>query len=531
MSPAEPLPYEIRLGYLLSGLSGVLLTVGQAPWNLWLVSWVALVPLLVALKNKDLRQCFQLGYLCGLVHFLSTLYWIVHVVQHYGGLSLPFAVLVLLLLGGYLAFYPAAFAVIAWRFRDRSRLWLWLLPPAWVCLEWIRGQMVTGFPWADLGYSQTPLLFLIQTADLWGVYGVGWLVAWASVCIAGQIHRFPALPSLIVWSLCLVAAWGYGGKRLQDVTRLEEGKTGWPVAVVQGNIDQDEKWNPARQREILKRYRRLSLKAIAAKPSPGLVVWPETAMPFFYGYNEELTRRLNTMIHTLHRPVLFGAPALGVVNGRVRLFNKAFLVDAQGRLRAQYAKNHLVPFGEYVPWGRVLFFVHRLVQAAGDFAAGDSLRPLSLDGRKLGILICYEAIFPELARREVARGATLLVNITNDAWFGTSAAPYQHCEMARWRAIENRRPLVRCANTGISAIFDRAGRVLAKLPLGKEGFSVASPKPGGGATFYTRHGDLFVGFCFLVTIGGLLCYRPRLRKEPGTTKRKGSARGPDADGP
>lgn len=193
-----------------------------------------------------------------------------------------------------------------------------------------------------------------------------------------------------------------------------------------------------------------------------------------------------------------------LVEGEPRLQNRAYLVNEAAILEGVYAKQHLVPFGEYVPLQKLLFFVSRLVQAAGDFVPGDDPSPLILARQPFGVLICYEDIFPELARAAVERGATALINITNDAWYGTSSAPYQHLDMARWRAVEFRVPLIRAANTGISSIFDATGRACGAISLNQEGFLVCSVHPFRTLTFYAKWGDLFAWLCGLVTAGGLL---------------------------
>jgi apolipoprotein N-acyltransferase len=274
--------------------------------------------------------------------------------------------------------------------------------------------------------------------------------------------------------------------------------------VIQGNIDQGRKWDPAFQQETLRRYRELSLKAANHNPVPDLLVWPETATPFFYGLEEALTSQVNRMLNEAGKPVLFGSPAVTRLDGQARLQNRAYLVDGSGSIHGSYAKQHLVPFGEYVPLQKILFFVDRLVQAAGDFAPGRDSTPMGLNGQRLGVLICYEGIFPELARLTVLRGANFLVNITNDAWYGRTSAPYQHMEISRWRAVEFRVPLIRAANTGISTIVDATGKKCGTIPLDEQGFLVCNVRPSQVQTFYARWGDLFAWLCILTSVAGLV---------------------------
>ncbi len=476
-------------------LSGLLLTVGLPKWDLYPLAWCALVPLFVAIRGKTPREAFGWGYLCGMVHFLTTLYWIRHVIFYYGGLPLPLAIAVLVLLCGYLALYPAVFAWVARRWERQSALWVLGLPAAWVTLEWVRAHALTGFPWANLGYTQTRFSTLVQVADVTGVYGISWLVVLANTVVMSVFARRPSRAGMAVLALCIAGSLSYGVWRLDQVRELQDGFESWVAAVVQGNVDQSVKWDPAFQQETLRRYRELSLKAAAHNPPPDLIVWPETSAPFFYDREPTLTAQLNGLLTEIGRPTLFGSPAITREDGEARLQNRAYLVDAQGVSLGAYAKRHLVPFGEYVPLQKLLFFVRRLVQAAGDFVPGSDSSPIVWGDRKLGVLICYEGIFPALARETVRKGATALVIITNDAWYGPTSAPYQHLEMARWRAIEFRVPVLRAANTGVSAIFDSTGRECGRVPLDEAGQLVCAVRSGPIETFYGRWGDAFAWLC------------------------------------
>lgn len=495
---------RLYFSILLSALSGVLLTLGLPKLELYYCSWVALIPLFVAIRGRSTKQVLLLGYICGMVHFATMLYWIRYVIDYYGGLPFMVAALILLLLSAYLGIYLAVFSVLARKWESNHFLWLFGLPSVWVTLEFVRAYAVSGFPWGNLGYTQAPLGSLIQVADITGVYGVSWLVVLGNAAIAAMLYRFHPKTGLIVLAVCVAGATAYGAWRLDTIRDLQSRAAPFTVGVVQGNIDQSKKWDPAFQQETLRRYQRLSMEASVRVPAPELLVWPETAAPFFYGIDEKLTSQLKDLIRQSGIPLVFGSPGAIRVEGEVRLLNRAYLVDGKGETRGVYAKQHLVPFGEYVPYARALFFVHRLVQAAGDFMAGKDPAPLSLDGRELGVLICYEGIFPELSRATVLEGATALVNLTNDAWYGDTSAPYQHLEMARWRAIECRVPMIRAANTGISAIFDATGTPCGLIPLNQEGYLVCSVRPFRLVTLYTRFGDVFAWLCVLVTVGGIL---------------------------
>jgi apolipoprotein N-acyltransferase len=481
-------------------ISGVLLTAGfprlELPW----LSWVALIPLFIAVRGKNWKQALILGFACGMAHYLTAVYWIVHAVSNFGGLPFVVAVLLLVLLCSYLALYTSVFSLAANRWASRPRLWTLGLPVVWVALELVRAHALTGFPWANLGYTQTPFAPLMQTADISGVYGVSWLVVFGNTCLASYLNRNRLHRVAAVFVVCLVGAVLYGNWRIGVVEDLQKDATPFEVGVVQGNIEQSLKWDPAFQLETLDRYRRLSLDATGHNPTPRLLVWPETSAPFIYGNDKALTRILQGIFAEIGVPVLFGSPAVEWrgADPNPRFFNRSYLVDGRGALLGSYAKQHLVPFGEYVPLRKVLFFAERLVESVGDFVPGDDPSPLKLDGQKLGILICYEDIFADLGRAAVNHGANMLINITNDAWYGVSSAPYQHAEMAAWRAVEFRVPMIRAANTGISAIIDAAGRICGSIPLNEEGFLVCSVKPIALTTFYARWGDIFAQGCVLI---------------------------------
>jgi apolipoprotein N-acyltransferase len=489
---------------LLSAASGVLLTAGFPRPEMYYVSWLAFVPLFIALRNKSSKQAFALGYVCGVVHFATTLHWIRYVLYHYGGLHFAVAILVLLLLCSYLAVYPAVFAFVAQRWEKHPLLWVFGLPGLWVTLEWIRAHAVTGFPWTSLGYSQTPINVLIQMADITGVYGVSWLVVLGSTAVFGCMRRPRSWAGLVVFAISMVGAVSYGAWRVDVVRGLQNSASPWTVAVLQGNIDQSLKWDKTFQQETLRRYKELARTALEESPRPELLVWPETSVPFFYGVEEALTAQVNETVREMGVPELFGSPAMTFVDGKPRMQNRAYLVDETGKVLGGYAKRHLVPFGEYVPLKKLLFFVHRLVEAAGDFAPGNNQPLLELGGQRIGALICYEGIFAELARSSVLQGATSLVNITNDAWYGRTGAPYQHMQMARWRAVEFRVPLIRAANTGVSTIVDATGALCGTIPLDDSGYLSCTIRPFRTLTLYARWGDAFAWICFLTTLCAIL---------------------------
>jgi len=488
-------PQQNSRDLLLAILSGVLLTLSFPPGNFSFAAWFALVPLLKGIQNSSLSHAFKLGVVSGLAHYLTLIYWIIIVLKHYGNLHVVIALLCLLLLSLYLSLYLGLFASLTSRLAD-SRLVPVIAACYWVALEYLKSYIITGFPWCLMGYTQYEHLHIIQVADRVGVYGITFLI----VLINGLIYRLISLHpgrwrDVVKWELpvpllLLTGAWVYGHVHLSGIKDEEQTGRAVKAAIVQANIDQSEKWNPAYQGKTIQTYCRLTRSAESFGPE--LVVWPETALPFFFQDNPKFTPGIFSLADESGAILVFGSPAYRRHKGAVRYFNRAYMIAPGSRHVAYYDKNHLVPFGEYVPLKKYLPFVNRLVAAAGDFKAGDEIKPLKAEDLSLGVLICFEAIFPELAGTLAKEGANILVNITNDAWFGRSSAPYQHLTMAAFRCVETRRPMIRAANTGFSAFIDPTGQIRSRSELFSEsvlkGSVPLNPLP---LTFYSRYGDLF----------------------------------------
>jgi apolipoprotein N-acyltransferase len=513
-----------RSSLALSALSGLLLAASFPSLGYSFLAWFALVPLLFALRDQTVRTGLWLSGGVGFVYFCCTVYWVTNSVSVYGHVPLLPASLVTLFLCVILALFIVPFGGSLVHIRaTHPRLLLLAAPALWVTLEYARTHLFSGFPWALLGYSQYRSLPVIQIADLFGVYGISFLIVLVNVSIAEALADRKRYLSLAIAAAVMTVVLGYGYARLNE----PEGAERIRIAVVQGNIDQDKKWDPSYQREVIATYKRLSLKALEQRPD--LVVWPETATPFYFGGsgdNVKWTDDLRQFVRTMNTPLLFGSATYEVKPGKViDLRNSAILLDRDGAVSAVYHKMHLVPYGEYIPMKKVLFFVQKLVQANGDFEVGNEYTVMGVRstaaGRNipLSTVICYEIIFPDLVRRFVDDGATVMTNITNDAWFGRSGAPYQHFAMAVFRAVENHVPLARAANTGVSGFIDKYGRVLAKSPIFTEAMLVHDLVPGTGKTFYTRHGDVFAWLC---TIASLLLLAAPLRRtgRPGAQNRK-----------
>jgi apolipoprotein N-acyltransferase len=482
------------------------------PWyDLEWLAWIAFVPLLTATRGLRLRTAFVGGWMGGCAGYLGILRWIPHTMINYGGVPTVVSYGILVLLVVYVALYVGVFtAGWTWSVRAWPRGTVLVAPALWVTLEWVRAQALSGFPWASLGYSQYLNRPLIQVAEITSVYGVSFALILGNVVIAqllyGATHRAwkrLGLPCALA-ALGLAALWGYGGWRLYQSSQAATAPADLGVALLQGNIAQDLKWERASQEAIFSIYRTLTLDA-AADPAVDLVVWPEAATPFFFANDVAFQARLLGLAHEAGRPLLFGSPTYARDGDQDVMYNSAFLVGPEATVRGRYDKMHLVPFGEYIPLRRLLSFLDKLVQGIGDFRSGEAYTVMAIPQGRFAVLICFEVIFPALVRHFVYHGAQFLVNITNDAWFGDSPASYQHLAMVVFRAVENRLPIVRAANTGISAVIDPTGGLKQQTDLFvrtwiKDRITTAA----GATTFYTRWGDLFAYGCMLVTATSLL---------------------------
>lgn len=495
---------------LTAAVSGGLLALAFPRPDLSWLAWIALVPLLLVMTRRPFRS----GFVAGLAFFAAILYWVNIVMTTYGHMHPLFSVIAWLLLSAYLALYFAVATWAACRLKEARGYALPLtLPVLWVALEFLREFLLTGFPWASLGYSQQANVHLLQSADLFGVYGLSYLLVLVNAVTAEWLlsRRHPRqdrpVAAFLLAAILVAGTWGYGFWRLG--TNPDERPDRLKVTVVQGNIPQDIKWLPEFQQETVRIYRDLSLGAARAE-SQGLIIWPEAATPFYYQDTGKLSEEVTAIPRQAGASLLFGSPAYRKESGKVRYLNSAFLLDRDGKETGRSDKIHLVPFGEYVPLKRFLPFIDKIVVGIGDFSPG-TINPLPLNGHKLGVLVCYEAIFPELAREWVRQGSGLLVNITNDAWFGNSSAPWQHLAMVRFRAVENRVWIARAANTGISAFVAPSGRVHAATGLFVPAAATVEVGLGARPGFYARMGDLIPILFLAVCVVWLVQTRRRLR--------------------
>ncbi len=500
--PISPLRYPTV--YAL--LSGVLLVLSFPQPQLTLLAWVALAPLLIVLTQKRARwRLFLCGYLTGIVFFAGSCFWVFGTMRTYGHLSATASALVLLLFVVALALF---FGLFSWATGELARRWqmgaLLLSPLIWVALEWLRNSVpFGGFPWNLLGYAIAPHMGWAQPAAYVGVYGLSFLIAAVNAFVA----LFWLAPSrrrawpLVVVAGVLAVAWFAGN-------HLSPAPASATVVLIQANLPQQEEFDPLwiqkhpDELDGLEALTRDTVRKLEAPPA--LVVWPEIPASIYFNHDPVIRARMIALAQSLRGSFLTGIVdyKLGP-DGRQHPYNSAVLLGPAGDFVGQYDKIHLVPFGEYLPFGRWKA-LEPLVREVSAFRPGHEYAVMPSGAGRLSVLICYEAIFPALVRRFVEKetGAEVLVNISNDGWFDDTAAA-QHLNMAQLRAVETRRYLLRATNTGITAVVDPYGRIVARAPQHQRAVLVAGFAPQQARSFYMRFGDWLPLLCTLVVLAAL----------------------------
>jgi apolipoprotein N-acyltransferase len=503
----------------LAVASGLAIGLAFPKFDHGLLAWVALVPLFYVIEGESLRRVFWWAYLQGFAANVVSLYWIPIPLHDFADVPMQYAIFPMLALAAIVGINTAlaiwAGEFVARRTRIPSVL---TIPIAWTAVEWFRTYVPASFPWNLLGYTAYRNLELIQFAEFTGVYGVSALIVFFNAVVYVVIFRRGAYRlqavSLSVLTAMMIGLVAFGTWRINNLKNAPSSGS-FKVAMVQGNIPQSLKWDPKFLPQSYGVYQDETVDA--AKRGADLIVWPEAAAAFLFQPDDQYPAMLAsdaayranllTTARNLGKPILFGAPALAQIDGRLGFYNRAYLVSAngQGEVDAYYDKIELVPFGEYVPARAILgFFVNKVVNGMGDLIPGKEQTLFDFKGAKLGILICYESIFPDLTRREVNEGADVLVNITNDAWYGESSAPFQVLAMASMRSVETKVPMVRVANTGFSALIEPSGLITSRTPLFKRGTMIVDVPWRPVRTLYTMVGDLFAETCFVLTLIGLI---------------------------
>lgn len=433
--------------------------------NPWLHFPVAIFLLPMALilsaqQSTSPGQAFRNGLLTALPGYSASLYWLAIPVHDFGGLPWVLALPCPILVGSVLSAYAGLFCLGFYLLGRRANQALTFVFTGffWATLELARNYFLTGFPWLTLSSAFGPWPWTLGLAAWCGAFGLsGLLVAMAYLALQRSQSAWIGL--IVITFLILLPDF---------LARPPSAAINTSIGLVQGNIDQDQKWDEGMQTSTLETYSQLSRQSLG-EHFPDLLVWPETALPFYYQDQNDLTWSLKQTMAQLDRSLLVGAPAYSRIQDQKEttfvLHNRAYLIDPKGQTLSWYDKEHLVPFGEYVPLGKWLPFLAKLVPGEYEFRPSKDIAPLLLKPMAMGVLICYEAIFPELAQARVAQGANVLINISNDAWFGRSSAPLQHLYLAVLRAVEQNRSLVRGTNTGISAFIAPNGEILSRTNM------------------------------------------------------------------
>lgn len=505
-------------------LAGTLHGLCFAPWNLWFLAPVAPAPLIAACRTGSAARAAVLGWLAGTVAAsLAVTPWITRATLGYFRQGPVGAVLFASSVGQIFHALPTvAFALGVRRIARHPVALVRVLATAglWTGLELLRANLLTGAPWDLLGHALHAQPLWIQPADLGGVY----LLSFACLLLAGALAEAPRAPRTAAVTAAVTAiVWlGYGAARLageRDDTQSVR------LALVQGAVPNGWRADPARHAEALAAFDAATREALAADPD--LVVWPENAVSFLLEPNDPLRRSVGTLLRRENTSLLTGAPRFAqAAPGRVDFFNSAVLLDDRGTVRGAYDKRRLVPFAEYAPLPRLPLMGWRF-DAPGDYTPGRSATVFR-EPVPFGVLICFEVIYPDLARDLVREGAEVLVNISNDAWFGSGAGLEQHFAIAVFRAVEFRRALARATNTGITALVGPSGRVLARFPVDvRGGWTVTVPRRRG-STVYARLGDGPLALLATVTALAGLRRRERRRRVAAAAGRDRATRDPES---
>ncbi|HUJ15178.1 MAG TPA: apolipoprotein N-acyltransferase [Thermoanaerobaculia bacterium] len=489
------MPFRI----LAAALSGVLFALSFPDSSIAWLMFVALVPLFLALaRAKSWPEAFVLGWISQTIAWLMMVPWVVRVMSYYGGLSLPTGIVIFVAMSVVLGLYGGAFGIIVYRIAPGDDFVRWLLVPlAWAAIEYARTYLLTGFPWNLIAASIVDYTPLIQFDRVVGPYGLGVLILIPAATIAWIIIARPKgmrlLAGVAPVAILVFVWWITGLVASKLVARPRVGAT-YTAALLQPNISQEMRWDDASLNQIFQRM--MSMTDAAIRRGASVVIWPESTVPLSYSTTDFFREAIESTSRRAAVDIILGSVAEDPTQPEA-MWNSAFLVSG-GKTIGHYDKIRLVPFGEYVPLRRMLFFAHKLVHAVGNFEFGTRDTPLPGIVR-YGPAICYEIVFPQIARMQVLHGADVLVTITNDAWYDGTSAPRQHLNQARLRAVEEDRYLLRAATTGISAFVNPAGQVVAEIPMNEQGIIYARFQPRQSRTLYVRFGDWFAWLaCFAV---------------------------------
>ncbi len=490
-------------------------------------AWIGFVPLLWAVltatqEQSGLRKSFLLAYVCGVLWYVGNCYWIYDTMLLHGGLSPLVSALLLLgfslVLGAYFGFFGLGVALVR-RATGSTRLALASAPVLWVALE-LAGARITCVPWDQLGYSQVDNALLTRLAPWTGVYGISFVLVVVNALVAGGLtltkcrgRRISAIAGVVLMFA------GTAGLFVQPPLPPATAT----AVLVQPNLDvsANNDWMGASWNQHLAQFDRMAHESckswIAGIPqtgapvitpvcpqpasAPALVAWPESPAPFF-DEDPRFMRAMGTIARDVQAPLVVNAIGSGglLPDGGEKYYVSAVIIGSDGQRVGRYDKIHLVPFGEYIPFQNLLFFAHKLTGRVSSFSRGEMRTVFRLNGHRYGVFICYEAVFADEVRQFARLGAEVLLNISDDGWYGDTSAPWQHLNMARMRAVENHRWLLRDTNNGVTCVIDPYGRVRQSISRHAVDALPAAFGYCDDTTFYTEHGDVFAWLCAILAI-------------------------------
>lgn len=481
-----------RPHWQLALLSGILVGLSYPPLHLGFFAWFGFIPLIHIWLNTKPGQAAKLAFLASITTNFISLHWIGF---NSGAGFLPvFASLVGAIL--YLGIFWSVLGYFVSFMQERSSKGLIVLPFAWVTMELIRSLGALGFPWINLGLTQTEYLSLIQIADITGSYGISFWVVLINIGFYLTIISKDKRKHFILTSLIFVLVFGFGLIRINIINVVNTEPVS--IAITQPNINPDEKWDPESREENFELMHGLLDSALNLNPD--LVLWPESAVPAYLRLSNYRRRPITEKLAKYNISLLSGTVDRIIDKyGEKIYYNSTIFIKPDGSTK-MYNKVHLVPFAEYIPLSEKFPSLKKLNFGQGNFSHGTEYTIFELDSIKFSNIICYESSMPKTVRRFVKNGAQFITIQANDGWLGNSAGPYQHFELAKLRAIENRVPIVRCANTGISGVIDPIGIVQHKIPLGMKSIITVDILPAQNLTFYTKYGEVFAILCIIISL-------------------------------
>jgi apolipoprotein N-acyltransferase len=499
------------------------------------IAWIALLPLLWAVltplcahRPGSLRRAFLLAYLCGFLWYAGNCYWVRDTMMRYGDMP-PLAPTLLLIgfslvLGLYFGFFGVAIALVR-RSTGSTRLALASAPIFWTAAE-LAASRITSVPWDQFGYSQVDNLLLTGFAPWTGVYGISFLLVAVNALLAGGL-LLEQVGKRMQWGICglFLAVVGSAGVLLPAPQPVATAT----ASLIQPNLDVglDNAWQGAEWGRHMAEFERLAkdtcrtfiagipqtdapvmtprCNASSGAPQPGLVVWPESPAPFMEA-DERFRQSMAQIARDTQASLVVGNIGMddSADTSLLRYYNSALIFGLDGARLGRYDKIHLVPFGEYIPFKNLLFFARKLTGRVSEFTRGSERNVFNLGGHQYGVFICYESVFADEVRHFAKNGAEVLVNISDDGWYGDTSAPWQHLNMARMRAIENHRWILRDTNNGVTAVIDPYGRVRQSIPRHAVDALPARYGFESRITFYAAHGDLFAWACAILALGTVI---------------------------